>query len=163
MSNPAALRYPVARSRTVGFVTLLLAVSTQMVTLGWLIGAPVTLLRAAGVVGVGLAAALFAMWRWLKTPAGHLVFNGTAWVWEEPGHLGQTAPLYGGTVAVTLDLQDLMLLKLHLPTNASRFVWVERAVEPVRWHALRCALQRDPKRPSRKPAQAPTAVDGRTA
>jgi hypothetical protein len=43
-------------------------------------------------------------------------------------------------VAAHLDFQFLLLLSLRTEAGARLWLWPERRVAPMRWHALRCAV-----------------------
>lgn len=60
-----------------------------------------------------------------------------AWVWSSEAYQDGVTLLRVDTV---LDLQSLVLLRLHYPDAASSWAWVERTRVPARWDELRRAL-----------------------
>ena len=90
----------------------------------------------------------FATWSWQRTPEGLLRWDALAdsatgqplagaWVWSSEAYQDGVTLLRVDTV---LDLQSLVLLRLHYPDAASSWAWVERTREPARWNELRRAL-----------------------
>lgn len=86
---------------------------------------------------------------WRNQWTGKLVFDGDHW-WlllaEKRGFFPRTGE--PARIAVILDAQRAMLLRLPATGVPAAWLWVEKACDPVRWHALRCALYSPANRPT---------------
>jgi hypothetical protein len=85
------------------------------------------------MVAVPAAAALAAglAWRLVRPLQGGLCWNGRAWQWQQAAVQVEPA----------IDLGRWLLLRLHLPAGAVRWVGLGRAqVGAANWHALRATL-----------------------
>jgi toxin CptA len=147
MRNAPSVMFPVGRCGFYAGLLVLLAVLGA-----WVMGAwwwTTTDLRAAWMVPAGamlwLAWVAFAVWSWRRSPTGQLRWDALSageesaggWLWYSAS-CAEGAPLQ--RVEVMLDLQNLALLRLHNADALARWVWVERARDPVRWNDLRRAL-----------------------
>ena len=112
---------------------------------------------SAGAVAVALAAlALTGTASLLRCPNGRLLWAGDRWRFEPcpSGGSRRHAPPVEGTIAVAIDLGNVLLLILH-PNDVSlppgrlgraaarafpRWLPVERAATDGDWHGLRVAL-----------------------
>jgi hypothetical protein len=129
MHSAPSVTYPVGRSRLAGWLCLA----------AWLLGASVVALwawqagepgwRQALALAALAAAGLWSLRRWVQSPAGELAWDGRAWNWAG-----------GGTVAVCLDLQSLVLLRWQGEAGSAQWLWLERSLSPGRWDALRRAV-----------------------
>jgi toxin CptA len=138
MHSAPSVTYPVGRSRFLG----------QLLILGWLAGAGagVVLWRFHGVSGWRLMVIAVALtlsgglaWRfWRGLPDRQLRWDGQTWrllVSESQASAGPAARL-----AVHLDLQRHLMLRLRGTDGTGSWLWAEAATDPARWHALRCAV-----------------------
>ena len=150
MHGAPSVMFPVGRCVWYGaaFVVLALLGAFALGAWWWLDG------RQGGVPWLGLAGAMlwlmwvcFAAWTWRHAPTGHLrwsasegrspeVTRGT-WHWHSVACPEGTA-LRG--VERVLDLQVVVLLRLHNADALARWIWVERVQDPERWSVLRRAL-----------------------
>jgi len=140
MHSAPSVSYPVGRS---SFLAGLLGVL-------WLAGAMVcwpvwheqgvTDWRAAVSIGATLLAGACAFWWWCRLPSGRLLWDGGQWSLQVTG-VPAVVPATG-TVRVALDLQSRLLLQLEgLATDGARaWLWLDASADPLRWHALRCAV-----------------------
>jgi toxin CptA len=138
MHSAPSVTYPVGRSRFLG----------QLLILGWLAGAGagVVLWRFHGISSwrlVVMAVALtlsggLAWWLWRHLPDRCLRWDGQTWrllASAQDSNAGQAARL-----AVRLDLQRHLLLRLRSLDGVECWLWAEATADPARWHALRCAV-----------------------
>ena len=128
MHRAPSVSYPVGRSRLLGLI----------LSLAWLLGALATGLwtlyspswrPAIGWAAVAATGA-FAAWRWWHGASGVLAWDGEAWQWPGGPHA------QSGTLEVTVDLQDWLLLRWR-SDGRSCWLWLERAARPERWDDLR--------------------------
>ena len=148
MRNAPSVMYPVGRCAFHGGLLLVLAAAVAASLWGW---------RGSGVEPrlwlVALAGAcLWLAWAvlaWWRSPAGRLHWDAQAagsqnteagaWFWlDSAGSAPQ--PVLG--LEMALDLQHVVLLRLHAVTQVPRWLWVQRPSDPARWLDLRRALQR---------------------
>ncbi len=152
MHSAPSVSYPAGRSRF----------AAALLLLAWLLGGAVTALwwlqpqtpgwRPGAVCVVLAAAGAFAAWQWWHSEPGMLAWDGEAWSWSD-GRAART-----GTIEVTLDLQNCLLLR-WTPENGPRWFWLERARSAERWDDLRRAVYSraglealpDPRAPAAKP------------
>ncbi|WP_177142566.1 hypothetical protein [Variovorax sp. YR216] len=80
--------------------------------------------------------ATVAAWTGVFRTSGcaNLIFDGQSW------SMSGGIDLPTAQVAVMLDLQQLLLVRLREPLGATRWIWVERDAMPHRWRDLRRAL-----------------------
>ena len=148
MRNAPSVIYPVGRCAFHAQCLLVLAAIVAASIWGW---------RGSGVdLRVWLAtlagAVLWLIWAlraWWRAPLGQLHWDAQApgvrsaeagvWFWVVGGSLAQQ-PLH--RLEPALDLQRLMLLRLHASPSVPRWVWVQQTSDPARWLDLRRALQR---------------------
>jgi toxin CptA len=129
MHNAPSVSYPVGRCRFAAALGALAWLaggaglgmwSAQAQAPGWQLGS-----ACAVWLGCGAAAAL----AWLRSPAGILAWDGREWSWDGTPVDGQPA--------AALDLQAWLLLRVQ---GQPRWLWLERAVAPQHWDALRRAV-----------------------
>ncbi len=150
MHSAPSVMFPVGRCIWYGVAFAFLA-GAGACALGawwWLDG------RQGGVPWPGLVGAMlwlmwvaFAAWTWHHAPTGHLRWSASegrdpesprgTWHWHSVA-CPEGAALRG--VERVLDLQVVAFLRLHNADALSRWIWVERARDPVRWNVLRRAL-----------------------
>jgi hypothetical protein len=140
MNCPPPVRFLFGRSPQWGGILagVWLLASVQVLT-AWAVRAPgqfniaaLLIALAAFLPGAGLALRL-----WRGQSAGTLVWNGAQWFLEKAGQDGATAVV--APPDIRFDGQRWLLLH----TRAERrpvWLWIGRAADPLRWHALRCAL-----------------------
>jgi len=151
MRNAPSVRYPVGRCAFYARWLLGLgALGLLALAGGWWVSG--NLSEAVGLPWVG--AVLWLLWvgfatrSWRRTPGGLLQWDALAdsatgqplagaWVWSSEAYQDGVTLLRVDTV---LDLQSLVLLRLHYPDAASSWAWVEQKREPARWNELRRAL-----------------------
>lgn len=157
MRNAPSVIYPVGRCRLYGTLLLLTGALAFAV---WLYGMSLFPAQARwwGGVAVGEQGAAWAggglwllwsgfAWRsWRRMPVGWLQWSAGAglrgqsgeWHWRSAAQEDGALLLH---VALVLDLQSHALLSLRNPDAAHRWIWVEAARDPLRWHDLRRALR----------------------
>ena len=131
MRSAPSVVYPVLRSRRVGLLMAAL----------WCLGAlPVSawLSQVAAPAGVGFAVVAWTLltggwcaWRWWHTPSDRLVWDGQSW---------NTDTVFDARLALTIDLQSLMVLRLSPVTGRTHWLLADRSARPADWHMLRCAV-----------------------
>jgi toxin CptA len=155
MHSAPAVSYPVGRSRGAAWLLIVIwglgaccaGLSCYMSDgFGW--RQPLML---ASVVLAGLAAS-FGLRH--DSRAAELRFDGTHW--SLAGAAPARALHAAQQIAVGLDFQSLLLLRLHEAGRPSRWLWLERRAMPERWRDLRRAVY------SRAPSAA-LAADSRRA
>lgn len=148
MTSAPSVTYPVGRSRFYAWVLVALAVSGAAVLGVWMASVEP---RRIWPGWLGTAAWLlwlaFAVWSWWRSPVGQLRWDVAAptqkdakpgaWLWRSASSPEGT-PLQ--RVDRMIDLQNHVLLCLHSADALTRWVWVERVRDPVRWRDLRRAL-----------------------
>lgn len=137
LHNAPPVFYPLGRSSFLGALLLGLWLAGALLALAWASLASLSgaLLLAAGaaVVLSGAGAAL----HWKNTPRGQLGWDGQAWCWvSAAAPPGVAAP----ELAVIVDLQRWLLLRLDSQCGACLWLWAERRAAPRRWLALRRAV-----------------------
>ena len=79
-------------------------------------------------------------WRfWSGLPAGTLAWDGQVWTLQ---CAAQTQLC--GSLTVDLDLQRRMAVRLVATDGSTRWLWLERKLEPLRWGDLRRAVYSRP-------------------
>lgn len=96
--------------------------------------------------GVGMVAllglsAVASGWFWRGQRPRQLTWDGGTWLLTGPG-VAPDARRDAVQVAVALDLQLALLVRSRAvaPPRRCRWLWLQRAEDGHRWHALRCAL-----------------------
>lgn len=95
---------------------------------------------------------------WKNAPVGQLSWDGQCWRWEGTGYLAGAAEQ---KLAVVVDFQNLLLLRLENPAHAHLWLWAERHMLPERWLDLRRAVYSPHKAAKRSPPdqlQAPEPI-----
>lgn len=118
----------------------------------WLVAAVVSAmwLWAAGSGSdrpwLGVAALLLTglclRWGWLRIPRGQLQWDGQTWTWLSASYPAGTRV---AGVEVLLDLQRLMLIRMHNEAGARWLVWAAAAAQPGQWLDLRRAVYAHPQ------------------
>ncbi|MDO9437405.1 hypothetical protein [Hydrogenophaga sp.] len=148
MYSAPSVTFPVGRCRLYAWALVALGVVGLTVLAFWMLGNAQHRPWLAGVgVAIWLGWVVFAVWSWRRSPVGHLRWDATsltpdlarpgAWLWRSALSTEGT-PLR--RVDRIIDLQSHVLLCLLSADALTRWVWVERVRDPVRWHDLRCAL-----------------------
>ena len=122
-----------------------------MLMVCWVLAALVTVgwwhLAAPGHAGpwLGTAALVLsgggAVWGWLRSPIGVLKWDGQEWQWQSAGY---QSPTTLDAPQAVLDLQNLLLVRMHNRAGAPWWVWADAGSDPVRWLDLRRALYARP-------------------
>jgi hypothetical protein len=147
MRNAPSVMYPVGRCAFHALGLLVLAGLVAAVLWGWRSSAIDTRVWLATLAGA-LFWLVWALCAWWRSPAGQLHWDAQApapqntgvgaWFWRDSA---TQAPQPLQRLEPALDLQRLMLLRLHAPKLAPRWVWVQQTRDPARWLDLRRALQ----------------------
>ncbi|MDB5829765.1 MAG: hypothetical protein JWQ73_3985 [Variovorax sp.] len=134
MHSAPSVSYPVGRSRDAALLLGSLwaagaccagAALFQVDRLGW---------RQALLMTSVVLTAMAARRTLGPTLVADLVFDGQDW------SLSGGAPRKVARIAVLLDLQFLMLVRLDEPAQRPRWLWLERRSHPGRWQDLRRAV-----------------------
>ena len=143
MSSPNApsVSYTLGRSRFLGGLLLFLWGLATAVTLAWWGSAA----PGAWEPSLGGAALLLSGWGlvlgWLRMPAGSLHWDGQQWTWQSAGYLSTTVV---DAPELVLDLQRLLLMRMHNQAGAAWLVWADATIDPGHWLDLRRALSARP-------------------
>jgi toxin CptA len=133
MHGAPSVTYPVGRP----FVPVLLAAALWLVALAamlaWTFSADAVDWRQGAMAALLAVTGGFASLSWLASPSGELQWDGAGW--SAPA----LAVTGAGALEVALDLQRLLLVRLHAP-GVSHWVWLERRRCPHRWLDLRRAV-----------------------
>lgn len=90
------------------------------------------------LAGAALAAAgAVSLWGWRASPAGHLAWDGLSWRWQSAAYSTGESVLQ---LAVALDLQRVLWLRLDNSDGASLWLLAEKSALPHRWMDLRRAV-----------------------
>ena len=131
MHSAPSVSFPVVRPLFAGLLAAGVWSGGVAVTLWWLYEADAPGWRL-GAAALALAVSgAWALASWLHSPVGNLHWDGAGW--SAPS---ATQP---GTVAVAMDLQQVLLVRWHGPQRAQWF-WLERQSCPQRWLDLRRAV-----------------------
>ena len=140
-SHAPPVSYAVERSLWVLGMLMGCWVLAALVTVGW------WQLAAPGHVGpwLGTAALVLsgggAVWGWQRSPTGVLQWDGQDWHWQSAGY---QSPTTVDAPEPVLDLQNLLLVRMHNRAGAPWWVWAHAASDPVHWLDLRRALYARP-------------------
>ncbi|MDQ3271051.1 MAG: hypothetical protein M3Q12_02620 [Pseudomonadota bacterium] len=104
------------------------------VTAGWWLAAPGFDWRIGTAATAAVFAGMAAWLGWRSAPVGQLHWDGQVWRWESPGYQAGTPVL---ALAVALDLQRILLIRLDNHDHASMWLWAHRSAFPERWLDLR--------------------------
>lgn len=149
MHDAPSVSYPVGRCRFAGAAMAALWLlgaaavggwAWQSATGGWVLGAPIAVWCASGVL---------AARAWWHSPAGALAWDGAGWSWAGDS-LGPARP------RVALDLQRWLLLSLDGERGVA-WLWLERDGDPRHWDALRRAVYSRASTAAPQGAQLPVA------
>ena len=134
MHSAPSVSYPVGRSRD----------ATRLLSALWVAGAccagaalyPFDHMgwRQALLIASVLVTAVAARRTLGSTLAVDLVFDGQDWSLTGPD------PRKVSRIAVLLDMQSFMLVRLDEPTQRAHWLWLERRARPERWQDLRRAV-----------------------
>lgn len=118
----------------------------------WCLAAVVTavwwLMSAPGDAGpwLGLAASVLsgvgAVWGWMRSPVGVLQWDGQDWHWQSAGY---QSPTTLDVPEPVLDMQGLLLVRMHNRAGVPWWVWADANSDPVHWLDLRRALYARPR------------------
>ncbi len=82
-----------------------------------------------------------AIWGWQRSPVGVLLWDGQDWQWQSAGYQSPTSV---DAPEPVLDLQRLLLVRMHNRAGAPWWVWADAASDPAHWLDLRRALHARP-------------------
>lgn len=135
MHSAPAVSFPVGRSRFEAWLTGSVILCGFLVVSIWCLQVDALGWRHWLAVAFWLVTAWMAAWHWWHTPKGSLAWDGAAWYWAVKTQSLMVAP------EVVMDLQQLVLLRLRSPADARvTWVWLDQALNPLRWVALRRAI-----------------------
>lgn len=137
MHNAPPVTYPLGRSHFQGLALLGLWLAGVGVLALWWRAAPAADWRLWTVLAFVLVAGLAAGLAWARSPVGQLCWDGQDWRWESQGYQSGT-PVRD--LAVVLDLQRILLLRLENQDHATLWLWAGRSNQPERWLDLRRAV-----------------------
>ena len=89
MNNAPSVDFPVGRSRFEAFTIAAVLLLGGAATAAWTLQAPAGDPGPWWAAALLAVAALIAVLAWWRAPAGHLVWNGAQWRWEEATAGGQ--------------------------------------------------------------------------
>ena len=133
MHSAPSVSYPVGRSRFALLLVVLAWLAGAAGIVAWRLQVPASLLHSLAVAGVAVAGGAIAWRGWARSPTGMLSWDGTAWTWSAP------AGAEPGSVQAVLDIQRVMLLRWQAG-RTTRWLWLERAMQPPSWDDLRRAV-----------------------
>ena len=134
MHAAPSVTYPVGRSLFAGGCYAVAALAGLGVTVAWILQADTPGWRHALGLAAVFACGAFALASWWRSSKGWLHWDGDGWRWEEGADVGAGHP------ETALDLQNRLLLRWQPETGRVRWLWLERARDPVHWQALRRAV-----------------------
>ncbi len=133
MHSAPAVSFPVGRSRFQGLAAASIWLAAAVLGAFWFDQQGLVGWRQGVLLAVLLGTGAVAARAWRLAPAGVLRWDGQAWCWEAGG------AAVGGVLAVQLDFQKFLLLRLRDDAGAPHWLWLEQSKEPARWAALRRA------------------------
>jgi len=137
MHSAPPVVYPLGRSFFYGLSLLGLWVAGAWVLVLWWRTAQDAGWRWWGTLAALVSAGCAAGWGWKNSPVGQLRWDSQVWQWEGRGPLSDATGLQ---LAVVLDFQRSMLLRLESPDHAPLWLWASRGAMPERWLDLRRAV-----------------------
>ena len=140
MRNAPAVRYPVGRSRFHGCLVLTIGGLGLAVISGWSITLGPAPALNWGALVLFAVVATYAAYRWKTTCPGELVWTGQVWEYSISGAGTETPSMAVNAVAVILDLQSTLLIRVWKSDGSNLWLWTERRQLPGRWLAHRRAV-----------------------
>lgn len=137
MHSAPPVVYPLGRSSFYGLSLLGFWFAGAWVLALWWRTAQDVGWRLWGALAALMFAGLAAGWGWKNSPIGQLHWDGQVWQWE--GQSGRSAETLL-QLAVVLDFQRTMLLRLENQDQARLWLWASRDVMPEKWLDLRRAV-----------------------
>ncbi|APW36971.1 hypothetical protein RD110_06970 [Rhodoferax koreense] len=134
MHNAPSVSYPVGRSLFFGRLLLAIWLFAAALAAWWCLGAAAMGWRQWLVLACLPLAGGAAWSSWRAMVPGELRWDGQVWLWN-PGEQAEPARL-----ELHLDLQDRLLLCLHLDSGHRLWCWLEWTNMPERWGDLRRAV-----------------------
>ena len=155
MRHAPTVTYPTDRSttlaRALGLLALLGAVPWVWMLFEALAlqeSAQTAIISVAICVFLWLAACLALAQFWRRQRARTLRWDGADWWLGAPGQGAAGGDEARGCATVRVDGQRCLLLRwTPAPGGEAAWLWADAAIDPVRWHLLRCALYSKPPRP----------------
>jgi hypothetical protein len=133
MHLPPAVSYPVTKSWSHLILIAAIGLSTQVCTLAFAFhqydGSRWAYVVLCGIAGLGVG-----IYGWATSGTGELQWDGSAWHWRA------TSPESPFHLALMLDLQSLVLVRLTRPESRSIWLFLERTENITLWADLRRAL-----------------------
>lgn len=135
MHSAPAVSFPTGRSRFLGCLIGTMAICGWLTVCFWIYSADDFAWPQWLALGLCLVVSLSLGMQWLEKSNGILSWNGSTWFWTDGAISVMVLP------ELVLDFQRVMLLRLRV-TTARRVVWIwlDHAISPVRWMALRRAV-----------------------
>lgn len=133
MHSAPSVSYPVGRSRFALFLVVLAWLAGAAGIVAWRFQVRAPLLQSLAVAGVVVVAGAVALRGWIRSPTGTLSWDGAGWTWSAP------AGPEPGSVQAVLDIQRVMLLRWNAG-RITRWLWLERTMQPSRWPDVRRAV-----------------------
>jgi hypothetical protein len=145
MRAPSPIEYPLCSSGlwhcgVAGLISVVVGVDTLW-ALGWVGVGPVVAVCCALLAG---SVAVVTVLRCRPERPGVLRWDGAHWRFDAYGSMGVRSERSASHLDVMLDLEDWMLLRLHVGSDQPReAVWlpVARRSAPQRWSALRMTVR----------------------
>lgn len=147
MHNAPSVTYPVGRCALYGWLLGVLGALGALMLAAWWLYAPQPTLTGGMASVIWLLWMAFALGSWRRASQGRIGWRATerrvagttagGWHWLS-ATCPEGAPIE--RVELVLDMQFCALLRLHNANSLTRWVWVERTRDPLRWSDLRRAL-----------------------
>lgn len=148
MHAAPSVSYPVGRSAFAGALHAAVFLLALAAAAAWTASADAPGWRQALAGLATLSLGAFALASWLRSPAGVLRWDGSAWQWQERA----------GSVVAALDLQSRLLLRWRGEEGVTQWLWMERESDSAHWEALRRAVYSRAS-PPLPPAGKPSAAE----
>lgn len=113
-----------------------------LATVAWLVAVPRIAVVPHGLMALWVFISGAVLWcRWMEQPSGSLGWDGQHWRWHGRDC---SAELPEGALAISLDLQQMVLVRFVPAAGKNLWLWLDATLEPAFWHSLRCALKSRP-------------------
>jgi toxin CptA len=133
MHRPPAVSWDVELARWQGHISAAIALCSTLVWAGFLM-LQGWCTSSISLLLVLLASILLAVLAGRRMPVGKLRWDGDQWHWSS----AEVDVVH--SIVCVLDLQFLLLLRIHCGQGARHWLWLEAGTQPARWQALRRAV-----------------------